>query len=403
MTNKYKTLAAESLIPVIENGQLLSFFELSKSEQAPDKIKQENELGQGTVTTEDLSKLMLLSKEIKFAVQYIFNKKNIKLRTLAQHILYGKQDAAEKIIKDDPKLICEIVQETVIDYSGREYKNYSIWQLSICAWDSDMCEMMLQYADYNTRETLLNQTNELLSSNPNKYNEIDEKILDEIARTENLNLDNPFECISAYQKHNSYDFQEIFNIIINAPAADIKDQLDNPREGQDSDIRAAINNFRKLFDDTSKREKIFNPYHLYNALKFYAENYNNFRGSAEEQWKQRDLFWRQIIGWTQRYVPACYAQAMVQGLYYIVEKNKQLERSLKFRHNSRSYYPLSNENNLGHRIEVFPSFVGCLPCRFVDLRYPVARERLAKLFQTKTANFTELRASLLSHKRRHGA
>ena len=70
------------------------------------------------------------------------------------------------------------------------------------------------------------------------------------------------------------------------------------------------------------------------ALNIYDQNFDNW------SWNQRNLFWRQVVGFTQRFVPACYAQAFSDSRYFIFEENKPLSRSLAFKYSSHEYYPL---------------------------------------------------------------
>jgi len=39
------------------------------------------------------------------------------------------------------------------------------------------------------------------------------------------------------------------------------------------------------------------------------------------------LFWRQVVGYVQRYLTSCYAQAFSQSLWDVVDQKKPLKRA----------------------------------------------------------------------------
>jgi hypothetical protein len=101
-----------------------------------------------------------------------------------------------------------------------------------------------------------------------------------------------------------------------------------------------LNEFREYLKpkDVIKSDKHFNMQLLVEAFKLYNENYDRFGG-----WNapKNNLCWCKVIGFIQRFLPANYAQAFCQGVYYIVESNEKLNRSLKFRYgNNISFFPL---------------------------------------------------------------
>jgi hypothetical protein len=81
---------------------------------------------------------------------------------------------------------------------------------------------------------------------------------------------------------------------------------------------------------------------LIDALNLYIEKFNQFGGSWDSP--KNILFWRKIIGYIERYVPACYAQALCQGIYSIVENHEKLKRRLTFRYDPNvTYFPLDSD------------------------------------------------------------
>ena len=85
----------------------------------------------------------------------------------------------------------------------------------------------------------------------------------------------------------------------------------------------------------------FNPQLLIEAFKLYVEKYNAF---GEYNSRMNNLFWREVIGGIQRFLPACDAQAFCQSLYDLVKDREKLNRSLKFRENTDvTFYPLDSD------------------------------------------------------------
>jgi hypothetical protein len=89
-----------------------------------------------------------------------------------------------------------------------------------------------------------------------------------------------------------------------------------------------------------KTGKHFNMQVLIEAFRLYDENYDAFGGWDSHK---NNLCWRKLIGYMQRFLPACYAQAFAQGIYYIVEDGEKLRRTFDFRLGGGSYFPLDGD------------------------------------------------------------
>ena len=111
----------------------------------------------------------------------------------------------------------------------------------------------------------------------------------------------------------------------------------------DEDCASALQKFRDYLEymknEVIKTGKHFNHQLLVEAFKMHEEAYNDFGG-----WDSRknNLFWRKVIGFIERYLPSCDAQAFCQGTYDIVENGEKLKRSLKFRYNNDLFFPLDS-------------------------------------------------------------
>ena len=139
------------------------------------------------------------------------------------------------------------------------------------------------------------------------------------------------------------------------------------------------------------QETFFNSSHLIKALNVYNKQSHNWSRA------QHDLFWRQVIGYTQRFLPACLAQAFTQGLYYIVEYQQPLVRSLKLKCDDGSYYPLADSSGLGFDFFICAGVLGTSEAPYPARAWGAAfHGRFDKLCRKNT---TEL--CRLEHRVRH--
>lgn len=232
---------------------------------------------------------------------------NIKteIEVLLQHIAFGQQAEAEKMIDESPYLL--LLSGTVVDYSGRIIHDVTPLQLAFGAEDEVMAAMLI----------------EKLSAHLEKA-EGGRKLKDEIEAQ--INEKFPEDLIE----------DEIFNFdklvaAIEDPNANITAELNH--EPNQSALRSELDHFRKTFAPGNITVgKHFNMRHYFKALAVYDAHY--------EDWSldQCKLFWRLVIGYLQRLIPVSYAQAGCQGAKK-VEKGVPLARSLTLSDGS-TYYPL---------------------------------------------------------------
>jgi hypothetical protein len=138
---------------------------------------------------------------------------------------------------------------------------------------------------------------------------------------------------SYYATQTPFDFNQIVDAICRSNDADIQKalslELPNRTELWDNLVQ-----FRANFTQHSCQEAVFNPQHLIKAFELYDSNFNQW------SWNQRDLFWRQVVGYVQRFLPANIAMDVAQGLYYRVEEKEPARRSFNFRSGGGAIYPL---------------------------------------------------------------
>jgi hypothetical protein len=139
------------------------------------------------------------------------------------------------------------------------------------------------------------------------------------------------------QKEDVFNFKEIIDAITNAGAEDVQTALDLTQPNETA-LWKALEKFRKEFTELSKKEIVWNPQHLIKVFEEYGANYSTFGGSFDSP--KNMLFWRQIIGYTQRFLPANVAMDVAQGLYYRVDKREKPNRKFAFRDGDGAIFPI---------------------------------------------------------------
>ena len=270
------------------------------------------------LSIKDVFELSLTSKGMSFFCHHLLEKKAVK--TLLSHVVKGEEAEALQMISVNPYLLRCYSEATA--YSGVFYKHVTPFQAALLSHDVTLWKKMEPYFD---------------------------KLTDgQIEKARQFKQLFP----EGLPKQEPYDFSALIQVISNNSEADIQAVL--RKENSDTPICKAIEVFRKNFTEMAVKETFFNPLHLLEALKVYDVQFDAW------SWNKRDLFWRQVIGYTQRFIPACYAQAFCQGLYSIVENKNPLHRSLKFKYESVSYYPLTDSSGPGFDYGICSPLCG--PC-----------------------------------------
>lgn len=229
---------------------------------------------------------------------------------LIQAVVQGDISQAKKLIEQNPTLVS--LKGDAIDYSHRTIQDVTPFQAALCAWDEEMCKMLMEYM----------QPEEIIL----EYNQI---------------FPQGVETHCASQK--PFNFSEIFNVISQSSDADVQAALS--KEQNETTLCKALNQFRVEFTNLSCQEKIFNPQHLIMAYNKYIEFYDDrFDRSLQNK---RALFWKQVVGFVQRFLPANIAQDVAQGIYHLVREKKAALRSFKFRTDPGDIFPLTFDSHSG--------------------------------------------------------
>lgn len=258
------------------------------------------------LSEQDLGNLAQASKALQ--QDYSNSPSRIKAsEKLLTHIVKAEEEQALAMIDANPTLL--LYASNAIDYSNRLYSNQTPFQAALLCHDVTLWKKMEPYFERPSNG--------------------------EGEKTRQFNALFP----QGIPERRPYDFSALAQIITNSAEADINAALQKTQNN--TEICQALNHFRDDFTALSMQEMFFNPSHLLEALKIYSEQFDSW------SWGQRNLYWRQVIGYTQRFVPACFAQAFVQGLYCVVEEKQPLARSLKFKYDDGSYFPLRASSGLG--------------------------------------------------------
>lgn len=245
-----------------------------------------------------------------------------------QRVVYGNEDGVLQMLRANPRLVEQ--KATVIDYSGREIENATPFQAALCTGDEIMAEKIkaiyLVHNSRNGQSVLQAQFNEVF---PNGYAA---HLAAQTTSANNFERDYLNPLIDAIQ---------------NAHAADLQAALDGYDNG--SALIQALIAFKYEFNALSCREKVFNPYHLQKAFAKYDAKFEDWYGNVNnpDRWSRLDVFWRQAIGWEERYLSTNYAQAFCTGLSRMVDGHEPLQRILIF-HNyitecDVNFFPLDTD------------------------------------------------------------
>lgn len=228
---------------------------------------------------------------------------------LVQSIVYGDLKKSEDLLKAHPTLLRTLLTEkvTVTDYSRRKVKQ-TAFQAALCAMDDELCEML---ANYLTKEEMKDQYQTIFPEGHEAY----------------------------YQAQTAFDFTQIVTAISNSNDADVDKAL-SLELPNNTPLWVALEQFRVAFTKRSNQEAVFNPQHLIKAFELYDEKYNNWSEN------QQDLFWRQVIGYVQRFLSANIAMDFAQGLYARVENKEKSNRSFNFTYGGGSIFPLALDSSL---------------------------------------------------------
>lgn len=243
---------------------------------------------------------------------------NIQVNALSQAVVYAQYDEVKKILDGAAKYSLPLLEKLlttpveIIDYSGRHVYGNPL-QLALGAGDvsrpthpdEGMAELILSFYKRLPSGKSLKQAH---ISEFNKYAEITSE-----QNTKDLSV-----------------IEKIFQDIAKA----------------DDDCAAALQVFRDYLEPDPKKlikGKCFNHNMLIRAYELYERYYADFNGWNSHK---NNLVWQKVIGYLQRFLPACDGQIFCQNPRKVVVENELLIRSLELHYNANlSFFPLSKASS----------------------------------------------------------
>ncbi len=307
---------------------------------------------------QDWQGLAKIENHNKITLEGFFKKPHPLAIKLAQHVAYGEMEQAKTLLEENPLLAKKLLAEkvTVTDYSKRKIKKKTAFQIALCALDDEMCEMLANLT-HMSKEEMTSQYKEkdIFPEGHQKH----------------------------YQEQTRFDFSDIINAIDKSNNEEVQTAL-NLVLPNTTVLWAELEKFRLSFTKHSQQETVFNPQHLIAAFDRYDKKLNDW------DLNKRNLFWRQVIGFVQRFFPANLAMDVAQGLHSRIEEKEKSNRSFKFRYADKFIFPLSFDSLCGLGYEYASLAVGG-PGRTSASRGPVGwGHSLQNLCRAKMKNLSNL-------------
>lgn len=283
---------------------------------------------------------------------------------LLHEVAYGNPAAVIAMLDKNPRLLLEA--GNVMDPAGNSILRVTPYECALGAGDDDMAATIGEYFA--------------------KLEDGEKERTRQYARYE--------APIANMLKQPAYDFSALLQIIKDSPATAVTAALTLDFNA-DIPLHAALEAFREHFAPRVIEGGMhFNYANLLEAFNVYANEFNNLKAASENNYNKCDLFWRQVLGFIQRGLPACDRQAFAQGIYYIIEDKEVLRRTFDFRHGGGTF-PISagdcSRSGLGFEFgSVFDDgrAVGREECGWP--RTSAASGNLEKLCRAKTSNLENL-------------
>lgn len=244
---------------------------------------------------------------------YNFFQRKQAAQKLMQHVVKGEEVAAKAMIANNPSLL--LIKTKAVDYSGRTICG-TVFQAALGAEDERMWTMIKPYFK-KVPSLIIKAKNEGID-------------IKDIAREEMLKQFNQ-QFPSGTKDVPQSELKPFYFALVKAITED-KDHGLSAIEG----FRVEITKNKVI-----KSGKHFNMQHLVAACLVYI-----YKFEVLATWDNRDMFWRKVIGYLQRQMPANYAQAHCSGIQHILYNPSDFKRTFKFK-NGSEFFPLSTDSGLG--------------------------------------------------------
>ncbi len=275
---------------------------------AADGVDEEKATQLGNSIVKPDKGMMHGSEALESYMQYYLN-------LILNHIVRGEQKEAEQIIIKYPQ--CLYIEGEVSDYSKRRIRGKPL-QVALGAGDVDV--------DQQRAGGMVEMIIRILSDRPNGKEEIAKQVNEQFP-----------------EKQKKIEQQENINDL-----AALKKVVKAIEDNTDKNYKDALDEFhiylQSKTDCVHTKGNHFNEQLLIEAFKLHNKKYTQF-GEMTGQSKS-NLFWVKVIGFIQRFLPACDAQAFCQDTSSIMKHGEPLCRSLQMRYSENyTFFPLDSRPN----------------------------------------------------------
>lgn len=251
----------------------------------------------------------------KQILQKMVTKEYLLISKILTHIVRGELVEAEGMLKiassdPNPNVLSKLLTSklTVIDHAYRKTSGTAL-ELAIAQLDVDgansMAEMIMRY----------------LALLPNGDRITAKQILEILP----VNWQDR-EIIRIKQDNTAFN--------------NVKTAFEHATHQEDVQLFQAITGFTTYLNSFDKIEYAlhFNVKLLIDALNYYLQNYVNNHKNRNDY--KNKLFWIHVVGSIQAKLPACFAQAICQGLDNVISDTEEtkLVRSLKFKYSPIEFF-----------------------------------------------------------------
>lgn len=230
----------------------------------------------------------------------------------------AKLESAKRDVSHPEKLSSLLRQAgDVMTRGGQDVKCTTLLECAIGAGDPDMVAMIKPYF--------------LIYSG-------DEKALED-------QLEAYRPCLQAIENEKPYDLTLLLEVIKASPSEEVTAALN-----KQYDPNSLLHQMLMQFREDVKPQTITNPQMHYNyktlihAFEILTDEWEMILSGIPEalykgdgNWDKCDLFWRQVIGYLQRALPAVDRFAFANSLYDLEVKKESLIRNTKFKNRDESY------------------------------------------------------------------
>lgn len=235
------------------------------------------------------------------------------LRQAGICILQGKKDEALNIIREDPALLQEVVQDITDKQhpSGRKYQGRTLYQLALGTYDSELYEaignlLALHYGHRIRAQQFHDQFPSGVKSSKN-YRKLFNSLIKTIAADLTINF---------------IDGQNQMNATTKAALQVLKDRL----------IPKSI--------DSCTTGTHFDLQIIIDFINAYENSYDQFN-HIDKKWDQRALYWRCVFGLLENHVPYFIAMALNESsdFFKVLKSEKLVTRSTTMADGSNFFGP----------------------------------------------------------------